>query len=319
MPADHQGESTSDASAARGSLGEHALAPLGAAVLATGLWSIGNLIAVSAGLPGPQLAFWRTLFGAVIYGGIFMLRGGRYTKAAFRASALGGLAFGLSAVLFFSALKLTTVASATVIAALQPVLLLPYSTRRMGERVRAGRLALILVAVSGTVITVLGASDSSGDWSLKGDLLAFAGTVVGCAYFVGTKSARETLDTLQYQASALPIATLVALGGALVSGPGLDAPTVGALLAALAMTIVPGSGHLLMSWSQRHLEVSATATIALGVTVMSSLGAVVVYDQTLEPIQLVGMAIVLISLALFVRQTGRNAIDPAEVAVVPGE
>ena len=303
----------------RASIGDHALAPLAAAVLATGLWSIGNLIAVSAGLPGPQLAFWRTLFGAVIYGCVFLLRGGRYSKEAFRVSALGGFAFGLSAVLFFTALKLTTVASATVIAALQPVLLLPYSTRRMGERVGPARLGLILVAVSGTAITVLGASDASGEWSLSGDLLALAGTVVGCAYFVGTKSARETLDTLQYQASALPVATLVALGGALISGPGLDTPTAGALLAALAMTIVPGSGHLLMSWSQRHLEVSATATIALGVTVLSSLGAVLVYDQSLEPLQVAGMAVVLVALALFVRQTGRAAVDPAEVAVVPGE
>ena len=115
------------------------------------------------------------------------------------------------------------------------------------------------------------------------------------------------------------MATAVALIGALVSGPGLDAPTTGALLAALAMTVVPGTGHLLMSWSQRHLEVSATATIALGVTVMSSLGAVLVYDQTLEPVQLVGMAVVLVALAMFVRQTGRSAMDPAEVAVIPGE
>ena len=38
---------------------------------------------------------------------------------------------------------------------------------------------------------------------------------------------------------------------------------------------------------------SATATIALGVTVLSSLGAVLVYDQSLEPIQVVGMAVVL--------------------------
>ena len=304
---------------ASGAIGDHALAPLAAAVAATGLWSVGNLIAVSAGLPGPQLAFWRTLFGAVIYGGVFLATGGRYSKQGLKASFVGGVAFGLSAALFFSALKLTTVASATVIAALQPVLLLPYSTRRMGERIGPARLVLIAVAVSGTAITVLGASDSSGEWSLAGDLLALAGTTVGCAYFVGTKSARETLGALEYQASALPTATAVALVGALISGPGLKSPATGALLAALAMTIVPGSGHLLMAWSQRHLEVSATATIALGVTVMSSLGAVVVYDQSLEPLQVLGMAVVLVALALFVRQTGRTAVDPAEVGVIPGE
>ncbi len=86
-------------------ISEHALAPVGAAFVATALWSTGNLIAVSVGLPGPQLAFWRTLFGAVLYGAIHRLRGGRYSREAFRAAALGGISFGLSAVLFFSALE----------------------------------------------------------------------------------------------------------------------------------------------------------------------------------------------------------------------
>ncbi len=189
----------------------------------------------------------------------------------------------------------------------------------MGERVDATKLFLIALAVSGTVTVVLGASGSSGESSLFGDLLALAGTAVGCGYFVGTKKARATLGALQYQASALPIAAVVALAGALVSGPGLQGPSWRALAAALAMAVVPGFGHLLMSWSQKHLDVSATATIALDITVLSSLGAVVVYDQSLEPVQLLGMAVVLIALALFVRHARRVPIDPAEVAVVPGE
>ncbi len=135
----------------------------------------------------------------------------------------------------------------------------------------------------------------------------------------GNRTARETLGALEYQASALPTAAAVALVGALVSGPGLEGPSWAALGAALAMTLVPGSGHLLMAWSQKHLDVSATATIALDVTVLSSIGAAIVYGQVLQPVQLLGMAVVLVALALFVRLAGRPPSDPAEVAVVPGE
>ena len=66
-------------------------------------------------MDGPQLAFWRTLFGAHVYGGIYLARGGRFTARAFRAAALGGVAFGLSASLFFTALKLTTVGITTTV------------------------------------------------------------------------------------------------------------------------------------------------------------------------------------------------------------
>jgi len=295
----------------------HALAPMGAAVLATVLWSVGNLLAAGATLPGPQLAFWRILFGALAYGSVHAARGGRLSARGLRTAALGGASFGLSAVLFFSAFQLTTVASATVIAALQPVLLVPYTTRRMGEKVDGARMALIAVAVAGTAAVVLGSSASGGEWSLAGDLLALGGTVVGCAYFVGTKTARETMGTLEYQASAMPVAAVVALAGALVTGPGLVGPSWRDLSTALLMMAVPGTGHLLMSWSQKHLDVTTTATVALDVNVLSSAGAAVVYGQALRPVQLLGMAVVLAALVLFVHRAGRPVVSPAEFPAPP--
>ena len=298
---------------------DHHAAPLVGAGVATVLWSMGNLIASGASLPGPQLAFWRVLFGALAYQAVFHLRGGRMSAQTFRTAALGGFAFGLSASLFFTALKLTTVASATVIAALQPVLLLPYTTRRMGEHVDRARLVLTAVAVAGTVM-VVSASSSSGTWSPFGDLLALLGTIVGCAYFVGTKRARETLDTLEYQAAALPIGAVVALAGALLTGPGLVAPTAADLGTAAVMMVIPGTGHLLMSWAQKHLDVTTTATMALDVTVLSSLGAVVFFGQSLNLVQVLGMAVVLVALGLYVRASaGAPVVDPAEVPVTPGE
>jgi len=297
------------------------LGPVGAAFAATALWSIGNLLAAGAALPGAQLAFWRVLCGAVLYQAVFRLRGGRMSVRTFRTAALGGVGFGLSASLFFAALQTTTVASATVIAALQPVLLLPYAVQRLGERVDAVRLGLVLLAVTGTSMVVLGSSGSTGEWSLFGDLLALGGTVAGCAYFVGTKAARATLDTLEYQAAALPIGATVALGGALVTGPGITPPGGADVLLVVAMTLVPGTGHLLMSWAQKHLDVTATSTIALDVTVLSSLGAVVVYGQGLGGVQVAGMVVVLVSLAAYVSRSGGGppAADPAEVSPVPGE
>ncbi len=296
----------------------HPAAPTAAAVGATGLWAVGNLMAGAAVLPGPQLAFWRVLCGAAVYQAVFHARGGRMTLATFRTAALGGVAFGGSAALFFTALQTTTVASATVIAALQPVFLLPYAVRRMGEKVDGARIALIGVALAGTVLVVAGSS-SSGEWSPVGDLLAVAGTLVGCAYFVGTKRARQTLDTLEYQAAALPVGALVALAGALVTGPGLVRPSPSDLAWAALMMAIPGTGHLMMSWAQKDLPVTTTATIALDVVVLSSAGAALLLGESLGALQLVGMAVVLVALAFYVRRAGRAAADPAEVAVIPGE
>ena len=298
---------------------EHRLAPLGGAVLATLFWSVGNLMAKASDLPGPQLAFWRVLFGALIYQAIFRVRGGRMSWAALRVAVVGGTAFGLSSALLFTALQTSSVASVTIITALQPVFLLPYAVRRLGERVDAARIALTGLALAGTVVAVLAAS-SSGSWSLFGDALAFIGMFAGCAYFVGTKHARVRLGAIEYQAAALTVAIAVAFAGAMVTGPGLVTPSVGDLWWALLMAIIPGTGHLVMIWAQKQLPVSTTATIALDVVVLSSIGAALLYGQTLVPMQVAGMALVLVALALYVRRSSAEAIpDPGEIPVTPGE
>jgi drug/metabolite transporter (DMT)-like permease len=211
-------------------------------------------------------------------------------------------------MLFFTALQTTTVASAAVISALQPVMLLPVSSSLYGERVTARRLSLIVPTVLGTVLVVAGSS-GGGEWSLGGDLAALAGTALGCVYFVGTKSARDTLDTLEYQAAALVVAAVTALPGAVLLGDGFVVPGGTEWLWPVVMTLVPGTGHLLMSWAQRSLSVSFTATVALAVVVVSSVGAAVLFDQPLSAVQVVGMAVVLGSLARFVRDSVER-VDP---------
>jgi drug/metabolite transporter (DMT)-like permease len=285
---------------------EHRLAPVAVAVGATVLWSLGNLMAAASDLPGPQLAFWRITFGAVLYQAVFHLRGGRMRMETLRTATTGGLAFGLSSILFFTALQTTSVASVTIILALQPVLLLPYAVRRLGERVDGARLVLMALAILGTVVAVL-AGSSSGTHSVLGDVLAF-------------KRARESLGSIEYQAAALTVGAVVALVGALVTGPGLVTPDARDLGWALLLTVVPGTGHLMMSWAQAHLDVSTTSTITLDVVVLSSLGAVVAFGQSLVPAQVIGMAIVLVALALFVRRASAASLpEPADVPIVGGD
>ena len=271
-----------------------------AALSATVLWSAGNLLASSASLDGPQLAFWRTVCGATLYQIVWRARGGRMRWATIRTAAVGGLGFGLQATFYFSALQLTSVTTAAVIGALQPILMIPISWRALGERVGGRQLLLVVCAVSGAALVVVGSS-STGDDNLVGDVLAVIGTVVGCFYFTGTKTARVTLSTVEYQAAALTVAAMATLPGALMFGNGLTVPTVGQAAWPVLMTIVPGSGHLLMSWAQRHLSVGTTSTIALLVTPISALGSVLVLGETLAPPQFFGIAIVVVALGLFVR------------------
>ena len=116
-----------------------------------------------------------------------------------RASMAGGIALGFDVALFFSAVKLTTIANATVIGALQPIVVaIAEPGLRRGHPVRD--MALGLVAIAGVVIVVLSAaSDAPTDW--RGDL-AVGALFAWSAYFVFAKRAKDVITTNDYTVGA---------------------------------------------------------------------------------------------------------------------
>ena len=79
-------------------------------VIAKGITELGALAVV----------FWRMWIYAVIVILFLKIRGTPLKKESFRGSWKGGVALGADIMLFFSALRLTTVANATVIGSCQP-------------------------------------------------------------------------------------------------------------------------------------------------------------------------------------------------------
>jgi len=72
---------------------------------------------------------------AVIYLVLLNLAGRRLTIRHLVKSAPAGVALGLDLVLFFTAIKLTTIANAAVIGSMQPLIILLISSKYLGETI----------------------------------------------------------------------------------------------------------------------------------------------------------------------------------------
>ena len=108
-----------------------------------------------------------------------------------RASMAGGIALGFDVALFFSAVKLTTIANATVIGACNRSSSPSRPTGFRGDHPPT-RHGAGLVAIAGVVIVVLSAaSDAPTDW--RGDLLAVGALFAWSAYFVFAKRAKDVI------------------------------------------------------------------------------------------------------------------------------
>jgi drug/metabolite transporter (DMT)-like permease len=131
--------------------------------------------------------------------------------------------------------------------------------------------------------------------------------VLFSAYFVMVKEVRSRIDTFTLQTLTMAVGSLVLLPmAALDAGrvvPGW--PSVGQWAWLCLLLAVPGTGHLLMNWAHLHVSLSLAGLLTLAIPALSAFGAWLALDQELDPVQVVGMAVVIASLVVVVRRDAR--------------
>lgn len=279
-----------------------------ASTIAVIIWgSASVLVKAIDGIDGVGISFHRLLFGTVLLSAVFLIRGGRFSRRMLWTCVPGGIAFGLDILLFFSALRETSTANATVIGALQPILLLPIGVRYFAEAIDRRVVAWSFVAVAGTAIVVFGGTGLP-QWSPYGDLLATGALFTWTAYFIASKSARTGLGAIEYFTGLTVVAFAIVAPFALVSGADLSPAATDDWLAILAVTVFSGAlGHVLLNWSHPHVPLQIMSLLTLLVPVVATTGAVVFLDEPVDALQWIGMVVVLAALVLVVRRTSRPA------------
>jgi drug/metabolite transporter (DMT)-like permease len=287
-----------------------------AASAAVVVWgSSAVLIKQVEGINGLVISFHRLWIGALLTGVAFLLSGGRYSWRLLRLALPGGLAFGLDIVLFFSAIQETSIANATVIGALQPVLVLAVARRMFGESPRLNDAFWGAVAIAGAAIVVFGGT-AAGASSREGDLLAVGALLAWTWYFLASKRAREELSSFEYLAALSLVAAVVVTPVALLSGSRLAVPDASGWATIVAIAVINGAlGHFLMNWAHGHVPIVVTSLLTLAIPVIGAGVAAAWLDEPLAAAQAAGMAVVIASLAVVVLRTSR---DVPELADVPG-
>lgn len=282
-----------------------------AVLSAVGVWGGVAVVArLVDEIDGLVLGMHRLWIGALMTLLVFFVRGGRLSWRLMRLCLPGGLAFALDIALFFSALKHTTVANATVIGALQPALLMLVVGRLFGERVTRDAIVWTVVAIGGVGLVVFG-STGAPVWSPFGDLLATGALFAWTWYFVASRQARRDLTALEFLVGMTLIAAVAVTPFALLGGNRIDPGSLGdwAWIAVLAIGS-GGLGHLLISWAHDHIDLTVMSLLTLAVPVVATLSAALFLDEPLVALQLVGLAVVLGALGLVVlRSVDDRGVD----------
>lgn len=289
---------------------------LGAAI-AVVAWGSASVLAKYLEMGALAIATYRfTLYGLAMVL-IFGTRGTPIGWRVLRHSFWGGLALGLDVALFFSAVKLTNVVNATVIGALQPIVVTLVAVLFFGETVARRNLGWAAVAMAGAIGVVV-ASSGTPQWSLRGDLLSAAAVLAWSGYFVASKASKGRLTPTEFTAGTALWTGLLNFGFALVVGEDLSWPAVGDWVWLIVMTVGSGVlGHSLMNWSLVRIPLWVGSTLTLLIPVTASVLATIVLGEPLTAAQVAAMAVVLVALFLIVRSQATTKPPEALVPVDP--
>ncbi|MCS5688695.1 MAG: DMT family transporter, partial [Acidimicrobiales bacterium] len=220
-----------------------------AAAIAMVGWAASGVIAKGISELGAMaVVFWRMWIYAAIVLLFLKMRGTPLRRESLRVSWRGGISLGADIMLFFTALRLTTVANATVIGSCQPLIMLLIAGRIFGERPRRQDWGMAAVAIIGVGLVMFGSTGIPG-WSPRGDLLSVATVVAWTAYFVFSKLSSRHIESSQYTGATALICALFATPFALASGQVFDMPSANAWMWLVVLSVGPGfASHMLMNW-----------------------------------------------------------------------
>jgi drug/metabolite transporter (DMT)-like permease len=277
--------------------------------LAVVIQSFGPIIVRKMALGGLAVGFNRCWMGALFTVGLLYLKGERLSLRILKHSALGGVAFAFNIATFFVAVKRTSIANASVIAAMQPLFLMLIVNRVFGERPRTAHWIYSGVAMVGVVLVVRGSTNAkTGD--PFGDFLSFIAMLLFCAYFLASKKARTTLSTFEYQTGLLIVASVVMLPLALLSGSTIRVHRGIDWFWLAMMVLLPGSGHLLINYALGHIPIVVPSVLNLFVPAGSTLLAWLLVDERLVAVQVAGIVVVVSALAVMIATTNPGAATP---------
>ena len=295
---------------------EHRHAGVVTVALSVVTLSIGSTIVKKTGSPGAVVALWRLGIAAVVWHVIALVRRAQPTRAEWRAVLPAGVLFGVNLVCFFTAVQHTRIANAEFTGTLAPALVVPIAAWRLREKVAPRTIVLGLVALGGVALIVLAAA--KGGSSRSGDLLAACAVVTWSAYLLVTKHVRREVGTNAFMAVMSTVAAVVVAPVALATHRVGSVSTKGWVLIGVMVITSGVVAHGALAWAQRRVPVSTTSIMQLSQPGMSTLWAFLLLGEAVRPIQLVGMAIVLVAVGFIAEQAARTAVATvAETTAAP--
>ncbi len=263
-----------------------------------------------------QVSAVRTVFAALILLPFYFFRPKKDKPLTTVAAterwwmAASGILLGLHFILWTSSIYFTSVASASVLVTVHPIILI--LVERILFRVKFATTVWVGVIVAFFGSVVLGYSDYNIESTFSnpalGNILAFMAAVIFAIYFLIGRKVRKNHNWIDY---VFPVYSWAALTSTVVlfALEGFSNPLDSKLIfLGLAMALGPQIiGHGALNYAIKYVSPTLLSTLILVEPLLASLLALLLFKEWPEISSLLAMVIILIGVSLTWKKSGKRA------------
>jgi drug/metabolite transporter (DMT)-like permease len=211
-----------------------------------------------------------------------------------------GAFFAFDLGFFHIALTHTSVAHATLIVNLAPLVAIAAGVMFFSERFGSAKAIGLVVALTGAALMT--AARSGDGQSLYGDALAGIGMIAYAFYLIAVKFVRRTADFISVMMWSSAVAGILLLGAAALKGETLLPQSWEGLAAIFALgAVVHAGGQGLIASGMRYTPVGVASIVLLIQPVIAGVAAWAMFGESLTGVEALGAAAVFGGIAVAAR------------------
>ena len=213
-----------------------------------------------------------------------------------------GFFLGLHFLLWMESLRYTSVASSTMILALEPILVMLGSFWIFKHRTSRASIIGVGIAIIGVIM--IGWGDFAlSEQALYGDLLSALGTVAVVIHLLLGQDLRRRVTSFVYNFAVFLVAGLCLAFYNWGAGYSfIDYPAREWFIFVLMAVIPTVLGHMLFNWLLKYVNATTISMSILGEPVGASILAWVMLGEIMTPLQIIACILLLFGVWLFLKK-----------------
>jgi len=211
-----------------------------------------------------------------------------------------GLALGLHFTLWIASLHYTSVASASVLVTIHPVMLIVAESLLFKKRFRPLVWIGVFIAFGGSVLLGIADDTHAGQFpnALLGNILAFSAAVIFVIYFLLGRRIRQHTEWIDYVFNVYLYAAVVCIILTLIWTGGWPYISGTALLVGIALGVGPTIiGHGSMNYAVKYVSPTLLSTLILSEAVFAAIAAYFLFSEVPSPLSITAMLIIMAGVA----------------------